>query len=134
MVLLSIKEVKEAAGEINTRPNIAERCGIVSLVAEVIDYLNNPNAQNLPHLFRTNSSAGNYYAKTCTTWQGGELVPEYMKHILYNEGAREHRKAYTLNTGETIKTAYITKAGAFFLVFENEETGSRRVWTVSARN
>lgn len=38
-----------------------------------------------------------------------------------------------IKQGETIKTAYTTKAGAFFLVFENEETGARRVWTVYER-
>lgn len=63
---------------------------------------------------------------------GDRLAPLVVFHFV-EIGAREHRRAYTLKTGETIKTAYTTKAGAFFLVFENEETGARRVWTVYER-
>ena len=134
-MLYTIRETKETTGEQNDRPNIAEKCGIIALAAMVINYLDDPNVGNFPRSFRKglNCGAGDYYAKTCTTWKGGELVPEWVEHLEHNEGAREHRRAYTLATGETIKTAYTTKAGAFFLVFENEETGARRIWTVYER-
>lgn len=132
MLLFSIREVNHPTDNPKTCPTLAEKCGIVALAALVIDHLDNPNAGNFPHSMRRglNCGTGKYYAETCTTWKGGELVPEWIGE---NWGTLEHWKAYTLNTGETIKTAYTTEAGAFFLVFENKETKARRVWTVCER-
>lgn len=134
-MLYTIREIKQPTDNPKDRPTIAEKCGILALVALVLNHLDDPNAGNFPRSFRRglNCGVGDYYAKTCTTWKGGELVPDWVQHLAYNEGSREHRKAYTLNTGETIKTAYTTEAGGFFLVFENEETKARRVWTVYER-
>ena len=131
-MLYTIKEIEHPTDNPKERPTLAEKCGIIALCALVLNYLDDPNAGNLPHSFRVGlkCDAGDYYAKTCTTWKGGELVPDWVGN---NWGTLEHWKAYTLNTGETIKTAYTTEAGAFFLVFENKETKARRVWTVYER-
>ena len=131
-MLYNIRETEHPTDNPKSCPTLAEKCGILFLTAMIINYLDDPNSGNFPQSFRGGllGGSGDYYAKTCTTWKGGELVPDWVGN---NWGTLEHWKAYTLKTGETIKTAYTTEGGAFFLVFENKETKARRVWTVKER-
>lgn len=126
-MLYSLREVNKAE-QTKKAETLAEKMGLLQATARVINWLDGGslpgNETEYKKPFRgLRDGVGDFWI-IGAEFEGGAIVNK-SQSASYNE-------AYTLKTGETIKTAFIYNNGVA-VVFENPTTKKQRIFTINER-